>query len=177
MPDFSFFGVAPLDPKRFAAMTPALQTEAVLLMVERGEGFARIMSATGLDWGGLTRLRSAKPLFRLEQFDRVEKVSGALLSPEECEARRKGFAGSNAAKVLAFLHGQAGPLRISLRRIEEGAGIGASSGTLPMRLLQDLGFLERLEPPRGLSPALWQLTPEGVRAADDLLTKAAPHGR
>jgi hypothetical protein len=172
MPEFHFFGAVTIEPKGFAAMTPALQTEAVLLMAERREPVRLMRDATGLAVAQLIRIGSVKPTMRLKEFDRTDPSAGQALTPEECAARKKAFSGSNPAKVLAFVRSCGGTIRMPLVRVDEGAGIGAGSSTHALRALAARGLIIQTEAACGSTSSRWDLTPDGVREADELLSKA-----
>jgi DNA-binding MarR family transcriptional regulator len=165
---FSLHGQVLMDPERFAGLSPALQTEAVLLMAECGARGGAIRAATGLSLAQLQAIGRARPRVAIAAPDRTERESEAWRGAP-AKTGLRGLS-ENGRKILALLVESGGTLRAGIRTIEDRTGIAPYGGSCQTKRLLDAGLIEKLEAPHSTRATLWAITPEGrrVHAASEM---------
>lgn len=161
-----------LDAARFAAITPELRTEAVLLAMERGASAAEIAGAVGSTASEIREIASATYLFRLSMDRTMPADDVAEERPKQTGGRPTGT--GTAFKILELLT-EAG-----------GNGLAANSETLAktlsvserqvqraMNSLLGEDFIVRLKAPSGKSPAVWTITAVGRTVRDEIAARQA----
>ncbi|TRL35512.1 hypothetical protein [Rhizobium straminoryzae] len=163
-----FYGTpSDMTPALFSALTPDLQTLAILLMRERDAPASLMMRATGLTQRDLDRCASARHCVMIG--------AGPERMAEDCvvEASRRYALPVNAARALVWLHAQGGEATISHQALEENAGLGIGTAQTALPWLITAGHLDRLGASHRNVASTYQVTPTGKALAAHLTGGAA----
>lgn len=167
------FAEIELDAARFAAMTPELRTEAVLLAVDRGRSAADIARAVGSTASEIRDLARATYLVRLI----TDRTMPADVDAEELPRKTGGRpSGSGTAfKILDLLTEAASDgLAASSESLAKALCVSERQVQRAMNRLLGEEFITRLKAPSGRSPAVWIITADGRTVRDEV---AARQGR
>lgn len=149
----SLFSSVDISPAIFNAMAPALKTEAVLLMAERGMPAADIAAATGVDREGLLSIGSQRHHVRAFEFERSAEIMPRL---------KQGPKLSPAARMLlGHMHHNTGVLVDSLTTVSYDVGISEKSARAALQQLTTWGFIEKTRGGSGRVAAHYRLTSAG----------------
>jgi DNA-binding MarR family transcriptional regulator len=160
--NMSLFSPVDITPAIFTAMAPALKTEAVLLMAERGIVAADIAAATGMTRESLLSIGSQRHHVRAFEFER---------SAETMPRLKQGPKLSPAARMLlGHMHHNAGVLVDSLTTVSYDVGISEKSARAALQQLTTWGFIEKTRDGSGRVAAHYRLTAAG----EALVPAAAP---
>lgn len=159
------FSPVDISPAIFNAMTPALKTEAILLMAERGMVAADISAATGMDRESTLSIGGQRHHVRAFEFER---------SAETMPRLKQGPKLSPAARMLlGHMHHNAGVLVDSLTTVSYDVGISEKSARAALQQLTTWGFIEKTRDGSGRVAAHYRLTVAG----EALVPAAAPTTR
>ncbi len=166
------FAEIALDAARFAAMTPELRTEAVLLAMERGKTATEIARAVGSTASEIRQSASATHLFRLST-DRTMSADDVDDRPKQAGGRPSGT--GTAFKILELLT-EAGCNGLAANSESLAKRLAVSERQVQRAMNRLLGedFIVRLKAPSGRCPAVWTITADGKTVRDEV---AARQGR
>lgn len=156
------FSPVDITPATFNVMAPALKTEAVLLMAERGMLEEDIAEATGIDQQSRLSIGGQRHQVRAFEFER---------SAETMPRLKQGPKLSPAARMLlGHMHHNAGVLVDSLTTVSYDVGISEKSARAALQQLTTWGFIEKTRDGSGRVAAHYRLTAAG----EALVPAAAP---
>jgi hypothetical protein len=164
----NLFSPVDIEPVQFAALTPALQTEALRLMAEAGLTVPRMREATGLDCADILAIGRRRHHVRAFDFERSVETNPAI---------RKGPRLSPAAKMmLGHMHHHCGVLAGSLNTLSYDIGISEKSAKAALIQLTNWGFIEKTREGLGGTAAHYRLTATGEALAVSTRAGAAAVG-
>ncbi|WP_137136580.1 hypothetical protein [Rhizobium sp. FKY42] len=162
LPIFSAVDLCAVSPARMTVLTPAQQTELVLLLRERGVSFADIERATGLPQSELLALASQRHHLTLGGSEVPEHDEGRL-TPET--ARGCG-APVNAARALVWmLKSKQDPIVTSYGRIELDARLTPGTAEAAIDWLVEQRHIRLTEERKRGRASSYRLTKKGEQLA------------
>jgi AraC-like DNA-binding protein len=162
-----------LDATRFAAMTPELRTEAVLLAMERGKSVAEIARVIGSTASEIRQIAAATYLFQLSTDRTMPADDVGEERPKHTGGRPSGT--GTAFKILDLLT-EAGTNGLAANSETLAKTLSVSERQVQRAMNRLLGedFIVRLKAPSGKSPAVWTITDDGRAVRNEV---AARQGR
>ena len=173
------FNPMDLDLRNFSVMPPHMQTELVLLAIERGSSVRSLASALHMHDFDVLQLARAQHLHNLpavgvsvydetpapprpqdKRTDRIE-IDGMILSRSQISVLR-WIAGGKNGKVSALRANMAEAVDLSVKSLDAAL----------VRLL-DTGLISRLRIASKSKPALWSVTAAGMDVVASLQGEAA----
>ncbi len=157
-----------LERKSFSAMPPHMQTELVLLAMERGSSVMLLASKLGLHHFDVVQIARARHLYNLPSigvspFDdkpaavrqdekRADKIDidGLVISRSQASVLR-WIAGGKNGQVSALRANMAEAVKLPIKSLDSAL----------LRLLDD-GLIARLRVASKAKPALWAVTKAGL---------------
>lgn len=149
----NLFSPVDIEPAQFAALSPALKTEALRLMAEAGLTVPRMRDATGLDCADMLAIGRRRHQVRAFDFER---------SAENTPNLKRGPKLSSASRLLlGFMSHNAGVLAESLTTVAYDLGISEKSAKAALQQLTTWAFVQKTRDGTGRVAAHYRLTSSG----------------